>query len=82
MASTEPIELLVVTGGFAASEVYPNPLTPASSLVFGLDQPDYVTVDMYDAVVRRVKRLFKGRPDANAPVRSTYLRKAFLQASI
>jgi hypothetical protein len=63
------------TGTFAAPEDqlpvaitllqnYPNPFNPATTIVFSIDRPSFVRLEVFGITGRRVAELLRGRVDA------------------
>ena len=66
-ATPAPAKAAATTATQAALVVYPNPFTNSASLSFTLPQGGPVTVELYDAQGRLVRRLYSASVEASQP---------------
>ena len=63
-------DLGVIPNIFALHQNYPNPFNPTTILSYDLPESEFVSIDIYDLMGRRVKSLINNNQDAG--YRSVY----------
>ena len=61
-----------LTQRFALSEAYPNPFNPATQFTLAVDRRQTVSVEVFNLLGQRVRTLFAGTLEANAPRTFTF----------
>ncbi len=59
---------VVLPNSMELGQNYPNPFNPSTTIRFNLDQPDNITLTVYNALGRKVRTLLDGSADAGETI--------------